>query len=137
MASVLLRASLPLRRAAILGARSGSARSLARVRGKPPPAAPPPPAVAEERSPPAPKPDPWTEVKHDSGQTYWWNTETNETTALGAPKPQLTPEQQQQQQQHQVQQQQQQQSGGGGLMGVMAEGEFQQLLRPPLTRSRV
>ena len=32
--------------------------------------------------------DAWTEVKDDaSGQSYWWNTVTNETTHLGAPKP--------------------------------------------------
>eukprot|EP00811_Abedinium_folium_P008298 NODE_17667_length_932_cov_2.366460.p1 GENE.NODE_17667_length_932_cov_2.366460~~NODE_17667_length_932_cov_2.366460.p1 ORF type:complete len:254 (+),score=77.63 NODE_17667_length_932_cov_2.366460:84-845(+) len=38
----------------------------------------PPPAVE----------DLWKEVKDDkSGQSYWWNKETNETTALGAPKP--------------------------------------------------
>lgn len=39
----------------------------------------------------APKPkilDPWIQVKDDSsGQLYWWNQETNETTHLGAPKP--------------------------------------------------
>lgn len=43
-----------------------------------------------ERAPaplPAPK-DPWSEVKDaSSGQVYWWNKDTNETTALGAPKP--------------------------------------------------
>ena len=32
--------------------------------------------------------DPWTEVKDPtSGQIYYWNRVTNETTALGAPKP--------------------------------------------------
>ena len=32
--------------------------------------------------------DPWSEVRDPaSGQIYWWNKETNETTALGAPKP--------------------------------------------------
>lgn len=43
----------------------------------------PPPA-----SVPEPSPDPWTEVKDPkSGQIYYWNQSTNETTALGAPKP--------------------------------------------------
>ena len=37
----------------------------------------------------APADDPWEEVRDEStGQTYWWNVQTNETTALGAPKPQ-------------------------------------------------
>jgi hypothetical protein len=32
--------------------------------------------------------DTWEEVKDKaSGQSYWWNLTTNETTALGAPKP--------------------------------------------------
>ena len=32
--------------------------------------------------------DDWKEVLDDaSGQTYFWNTRTNETTALGDPKP--------------------------------------------------
>lgn len=31
----------------------------------------------------------WTEVVHEAtGQTYWWNESTGETTALGEPKPQ-------------------------------------------------
>ena len=56
-----------------------------------------------------------------TGQIYWWNTDTDETTALGAPKPTsmapgpsgVPPPAPQQQQ------------GGGmmsGLGGVMAEG---------------
>eukprot|EP00927_Polykrikos_kofoidii_P076553 TRINITY_DN73623_c0_g1_i1.p1 TRINITY_DN73623_c0_g1~~TRINITY_DN73623_c0_g1_i1.p1 ORF type:complete len:229 (+),score=53.80 TRINITY_DN73623_c0_g1_i1:78-764(+) len=32
--------------------------------------------------------DAWTEVKDPgSGQSYWWNETTNETTAIGMPKP--------------------------------------------------
>ena len=46
------------------------------------------PAVA---GPPPPSPsndDPWMEVTDkSSGLKYFWNTQTNETTALGAPKP--------------------------------------------------
>lgn len=32
---------------------------------------------------------PWVEQRDPQGSslTYWWNTKTNETTALGAPKP--------------------------------------------------
>ncbi len=42
--------------------------------------------------PPSPVPldpaDAWTEVRDkNSGMIYWWNTVTNETTALGAPRP--------------------------------------------------
>jgi hypothetical protein len=48
-------------------------------------------ALAPEPSPPAPLTDikdAWTSVlDKSSGQLYWWNTVTNETTALGAPKP--------------------------------------------------
>lgn len=34
--------------------------------------------------------DPWKEVTDkESGLTYWWNQETDETTHLGAPKPTL------------------------------------------------
>ena len=78
---------------------------------------PPAPAKIEEE-------DPWVEVKDESsGQIYYWNQDTDETTALGEPKPTHTsvagtsgvpppaP--------------QQQGTGGGmmsGLGGVMAEG---------------
>ena len=37
---------------------------------------------------PPPPHDPWQAVTDkDSGLVYWWNTETDETTELGAPKP--------------------------------------------------
>mmetsp|Transcript_85967 Transcript_85967/g.135736 ORF Transcript_85967/g.135736 Transcript_85967/m.135736 type:complete len:213 (-) Transcript_85967:351-989(-) len=56
--------------------------------------APPPPSSA---APPAAAPDPWTEVVDpSSGQKYWWNKTTNETTAVGAPKPTGVNEAQQQ-----------------------------------------
>lgn len=44
--------------------------------------------VSRTPPPPAPLPtdDPWQEVKTKDG-IYYWNTETNETTALGEPKP--------------------------------------------------
>ena len=49
-------------------------------------------------APPPTMEDTWEEVKDETtGQTYWWNVQTNETTALGAPKPvatSLTPAQQ-------------------------------------------
>mmetsp|Transcript_11058 Transcript_11058/g.20521 ORF Transcript_11058/g.20521 Transcript_11058/m.20521 type:complete len:183 (+) Transcript_11058:326-874(+) len=42
------------------------------------------PAVKEEYA----VHDPWQAVTdRDSGLVYWWNTDTDETTALGAPKP--------------------------------------------------
>jgi hypothetical protein len=54
----------------------------------PPPSPPPPPAAAADD---APK-DPWSEVKDDaSGQVYWWNKATNETTPLGAAKVRFGP----------------------------------------------
>lgn len=83
-------------------------RSFARQRGGVPTATGPPP--------PAPVPeDPWQHVRDpQSGQMYWWNTQTNETTPLGAAKPAAL--QQQQQAQPATQQQ------GGGLMSTMAEG---------------
>lgn len=31
--------------------------------------------------------DPWTEARDAQGQSYWWNKQTNETTAIGVPKP--------------------------------------------------
>ena len=37
-----------------------------------------------------PSDDVWEEVRDETtGQTYWWNVRTNETTALGAEKPRL------------------------------------------------
>ena len=68
--------------------------------------------------------DPWTEVKDkESGLTYWWNQQTNETTHLGATKPtlinELTPPGPAQQQ---LQTQPQQGGMLSGLGGVMAEG---------------
>ena len=40
----------------------------------------PPPATTDE--------DPWVEVKDDAtGGIYYWNTKTDETTAVGEPKP--------------------------------------------------
>lgn len=74
----------------------------------------------------------WTPVTEpQSGQIYWWNTITNETTHLGAPKPlggtlatspnyaAIAP-----QQGGGIMQQQPQQGGGmlSGLGGVMAQG---------------
>ena len=45
---------------------------------------PPPPPVVEETTPE----DVWVEVKDEgTGKSYWWNQESNETTALDAPKP--------------------------------------------------
>lgn len=60
--------------------------------------------------------DAWTEVvDKSSGQIYYWNTVTNETTALGAPKPGST---------QLAQQEAAPQSGGmlKELGGVMAQG---------------
>jgi hypothetical protein len=46
-----------------------------------PPSAPPAPALTDPNLA-------WTEVRDKStGQLYYWNTVTNETTALGAPNP--------------------------------------------------
>lgn len=76
------------------------------------------PGTATAMSVPAPAPlavqDAWTEVvDKQSGQIYYWNTVTNETTALGAPRPSDL-----------SQQQPPQQSGSvmGGLGRVVAEG---------------
>ena len=62
---------------------SGSGSSAPPSRG----AASAPPSRGE--APPPPPADPWQEVKDPSGsaQTYWWNTQTNEVTPLGAAKP--------------------------------------------------
>jgi hypothetical protein len=75
----------------------------------PPPSAPPPASI-----------DAWQEVTDkETGQKYWWNTKTDKTTALGAPKPQqqtstVEPQQQQQQQGGMI--------GGGGIGSTIAEG---------------
>lgn len=77
--------------------------------------------------PPAPKEaskedfDPWMEVRDEAtGQTYWWNPDTDETTALGEPKPgsSVAPSP------SSAPPPTQQQQGGmmSGLGGVMAEG---------------
>ena len=70
----------------------------------------------------APKPaaDPWVEVLDKaSGQVYYWNQTTNETTHVGAPKPTgLTAVYQSQIVQHQGQQP----SMLAGLGGMMAQG---------------
>jgi hypothetical protein len=85
------------------GGRKGTETGIVRAAG------PPPPANA----------DPWQPVTDKaSGQVYYWNTVTNETTALGAPKPvSLTPQQQQELAMAQAQAQQQ-----PGFMGMMAQG---------------
>lgn len=60
--------------------------------------------------PPPPAGEIWQPVKDKAtGLTYYWNTQTDETTALGAPKPSggaLGPPQQQ----------------GSSLLGMVAEG---------------
>lgn len=44
--------------------------------------------VAAASNVPAPTPDDWQEVPDTaSGKSCWWNKKTNETTAVGAPKP--------------------------------------------------
>merc|ERR1719159_248210 len=81
--------------------------------------------LARARKPPSAAPavvaDPWTAVQcTQSGGTYWWNQQTNETTHVGAPKPlanQGTPPPAQQQTGALGQP-----MGGGGFMGAIAEG---------------
>ena len=73
---------------------------------------PPSSALVNKSAPPPPSGELWQPVKDKaSGQVYWWNTNTDETTALGAPKPvgasALGPVQQQ---------------GGSSLLGMVAEG---------------
>ncbi|CAE8659497.1 unnamed protein product [Polarella glacialis] len=44
--------------------------------------------ATKKASPPAAVKDQWSEVSDPStGQSYWWNQQTNETTAVGAAKP--------------------------------------------------
>ena len=44
--------------------------------------------LVSSRTPPPPKADPWVEVvDEETKQIYYWNTDTDETTALGEPKP--------------------------------------------------
>ena len=60
-----------------------SARARGRSRGsrRAVGARPPPPAGGDPN-------DPWERVEdRATGQIYWWNVQTNETTPLGAPKP--------------------------------------------------
>jgi hypothetical protein len=66
------------------------------------------------KAPPAAK-DPWVEVLDSkSGQVYFWNQKTDETTALGAPKPTL--------QNNALYQAPPQESMIGGLGAVVAQG---------------
>eukprot|EP00971_Amphidinium_carterae_P085471 1690913-Amphidinium_carterae.1 len=47
-----------------------------------------PPAAASAQRQLVPQADEWEEVSDKAtSQRYWWNKRTNETTALGAPKP--------------------------------------------------
>ena len=58
-----------------------------RLRPVPRPARRPPRRGGPGPAPPAAS-DPWEEVRDETtGQSYWWNVQTNETTALGAQKP--------------------------------------------------
>merc|ERR1719263_2447675 len=80
--------------------------------------------LARARKPPSAAPavvaDPWQAVQDpQSGGTYWWNKQTNETTHVGAPKPvanQASPPPAQQQTGALGQP-----MGGGGFMGAIAE----------------
>jgi hypothetical protein len=65
-------------------------------------------------------PDDWVSVRGESsGQIYWWNQKTDETTVLGAPKPQGPTAIQNVQY---VAQPPSAMSGGMGLGGMMAQG---------------
>jgi hypothetical protein len=107
--NALFSSKRPIRRPPVRGkTRSGSNNKTA----------PPPAAIAVE--------DSWVGVKDvSSGQIYWWNQVTDETTQLGAPKPTSSSAISDQTQQGVVPiGGQQQQSGGmmSGLGGVMAQG---------------
>ena len=78
---------------------------------------PPPPALA--RVPPPPARDPWERVETEDG-FYFWNTDTDETTAIGEAKPSGGSVAAQEQQQSQLAEPMQ--PGGGGMMGMMAQG---------------
>lgn len=66
-------------------ASGGRPRPAPARRPAPPPAAP---AAAQPPLPPVPVGQEWTEVVHQqTGSTYYWNTRTGETTALGEPRP--------------------------------------------------
>ena len=68
-------------------------------------------------APPAANADPWVEVLDKaSGQVYYWNQATDETTSLGAPRPLAG------QSAIVHQQQEQPQSMMSGLGGVVAQG---------------
>ena len=73
--------------------------------------------------PPPPTPsDPWEPVKDEAtGEIYYWNTITDETTALGDPKPTTTSIAQQQQQQQGIGPLGQQ-GAAPGFMGMVAQG---------------
>ncbi|PSC68874.1 two-component sensor histidine kinase [Micractinium conductrix] len=46
-----------------------------------------PPAVQQQDDQVAAQQEQWEEVQHPSGYPYYWNRQTNETTALGEPRP--------------------------------------------------
>ena len=79
-------------------------------------------SMVRSGAPPPANADPWEKVTASDGQIYWWNTSTDETTELGAPKPVLMTAQQQQEQAIAQAQAQQGPLGGGGFMGMMAQG---------------